>query len=88
MDFLDYRERLGIGFCDEEKREYFLANVYNFLDVVAHINYIEKIISSSEYLSFCNLTGSKVDIDAYNDSNSWRERYTRCLSILDSHKKI
>lgn len=87
MDFLDYRESLGIGFCDEEKREYFLANVYNFLDAIAHANYIEKIISSSEYFSFCNLTGSKVNIDAYNDFDSWRERYTHCLSILDSHKK-
>lgn len=34
MDWMDYREKLGIGFCDESKIEYFLTKIFNVLEAV------------------------------------------------------
>ena len=33
MDWLDYREKLGIGFCDEEKFKYFKTKMFNELNI-------------------------------------------------------
>ena len=37
MDWLDYREKLGIGFSDEEKGKLFIGKVQNFIyyDIIA-----------------------------------------------------
>ena len=35
MDFLDYREKLGIGFCDNEKYKFFLVKIFNILGEIA-----------------------------------------------------
>lgn len=31
MDFIDYREKLGIGFCDKEQVNYFFTKAFNLL---------------------------------------------------------
>ena len=36
MEWLDYRKKLGLGFNDEEKANYFYAKILNIL------NYIEQ----------------------------------------------
>lgn len=30
MDFLDYREKLGLGFCDEEKVGFAITNLISY----------------------------------------------------------
>lgn len=57
MDFIDYREKLGVGFCDEEKAEYFFTKVFNLLDGMNH-DYMHDQIDSSEYFDFCDSTGT------------------------------
>lgn len=85
MDFLDYREKLGIGFCDEEKFKYFLTRIYNVLDMIVR-DYSAQTVDSEEYYSFCNLAGVSINYDALNDIHTCRERYMHCLSIFDKHK--
>ena len=61
MDWLDYREKLGLGFNDEEKANYFYAKILNIL------NYIEQkspdAITEGEYIAFCNMTGTLITTD-------------------------
>lgn len=76
MDFIDYREKLGIGFCDEEKFSYFKMKIFNFL------NLISEGIEFDEYFSFCNLTGRFLNhklISLHHNS----ERFRHCLFILE-----
>lgn len=35
MDFLDYREKLGIGCYDGEKFTFFLTKIFNFLNSIS-----------------------------------------------------
>ena len=61
MEWLDYREKLGLGFNDEEKANYFYAKILNIL------NYIEQkspdAITEGEYIAFCNMTGTLITRD-------------------------
>lgn len=83
MDFLDYREKLGIGYCDKDRFDYFLIKIFNVLNEVAEYTY-SGCVSYSEYYSFCNLTGSKYDYSLSADYHNI-ERFRRCLTILDQH---
>ena len=56
LDFIDYREKLGIGFDDHSKFSLFKNKVINFL------NSIEYDIDFDEYLYFCNLVGLKAEM--------------------------
>ncbi len=85
MDFLDYREKLGIGFCDEEKYRYFLVRIYNVLNAFVK-NYDMNSVDSEEYYAFCNLTGTPIDYAALNDIYTCQERYKHCLATLDRSK--
>ena len=51
MDWMDYRKKLGIGFSDEQKFDYFVMNLRNFFATV------NESISFSDYFSFCNMVG-------------------------------
>ena len=83
MDFLDYREKLGIGCYDGEKFTFFLTKIFNCLNGISEETH-SGCVTSSEYFSFCNLTGSR-----YNQQLSAgyhnRERFNECLTILDQH---
>ena len=61
MEWLDYRKKLGLGFNDEEKANYFYAKILNIL------NYIEQkspdAITEGEYIAFCNKTGKLITTD-------------------------
>lgn len=60
MDFLDYREKLGIGFCDNEKYKFFLVKIFNILGEIA-LDTRFCGINASEYREFCRITGTEVD---------------------------
>ena len=32
MDYIDYRTKLGLGFCDDEKQKAFIARVNNYYE--------------------------------------------------------
>ena len=61
MEWLDYRKKLGLGFNDEEKANYFYAKILN------RLNYIEQkspdAITEGEYIAFCNMTGTLITTD-------------------------
>ena len=56
MDWLDYREQLGIGFNDTDKVKYFMVKMFNILDDVC--DEMRGQIDGSEYFQFCNMTGT------------------------------
>ena len=60
MDFLDYREKLGIGFCDNEKYKFFLVKIFSILGEIA-LDTRFCGINASEYREFCRITGMEVD---------------------------
>ena len=60
MDFLDYREKLGIGFCDNEKYKFFLVRIFNILGEIA-LDTRFCGINANEYREFCRITGTEVD---------------------------
>lgn len=54
MDFIDYREKLGIGFNDRELENMFFNRIFNVLDDLDDMN---NQISTNEYFHFCRYTG-------------------------------
>lgn len=54
MDFIDYREKLGIGFNDRELENMFFNRIFNVLDDLDGMN---NQISREEYFHFCRYTG-------------------------------
>ena len=75
MDWIDYREKLGIGFADHDKVEYFMVKMFNLLDDVAAE--MRSQIDENEYYTFCNVTGTPMRRGAlYGDG------YTIIINIL------
>ena len=56
MDWIDYREKLGIGFADQEKAAYFIIKIFNILDDYPVA--LRTQINEDEYFKFCNMTGT------------------------------
>lgn len=83
MDFLDYREKLGIGYCDKDKFNFFLTKIFNVLNSISEYTYIG-CVTSREYFSFCNLTGARYEHQLSADYQN-RERFSRCQTILEKH---
>lgn len=73
MDWIDYREKLGIGLNDDQKKNFFINNIFNIL------NNVDIFISSGVYLNYCLTTGTKAFIDDYKSD------YYEC--IVDSLSK-
>ncbi len=83
MDWLDYREKLGIGFDDEEKKEFFYTNLFNlFNTIIAQGN---GRMSAGEYYDFCRSTGSQVDTTLLREYGG-SERFRDCTRILKEKK--
>ena len=55
MDWLDYREKLGIGFNDEKKVEYFKVKMFNLLKKIE--TDAASCFQHEEYFKFCNMVG-------------------------------
>lgn len=57
MDWLDYREKLQIGFNDEDKVKYFVTKILNALNGIAN-DRRGFDISYHEYFKFCDMTAT------------------------------
>lgn len=84
MDWLDYREKLGIGFNDEQKIKLFYAKMFNVLNGLVHDNSVN--LRFQEYFDFCNGTGSKMNASMSSEYRGF-DRFEHCIVILESHKK-
>ena len=84
MDFLDYREKLGIGYCDADKFKYFLQKMFNVLDEIAGCG-SSGCVTGDEYFLFCNVTGSYYDY-TLSAEYCMAERFEKCMAILDRHR--
>ncbi len=56
MDYIDYREKLGLAFSDEDKTKNFLAKAYNS---ILETNFCDDAIDEMTYNNFCYLAGIK-----------------------------
>ena len=80
MNWLDYREQLGLGFSDEQKAQYFLAKIINTLEHIKQDMYVQ--ISEEEYYTFCNITGTRM-----NTKSIYIDTYQLILEALNDHSK-
>ncbi len=83
MDFIDYREKLGIAFDDQEKIKFFYTVLFNTLDTLTSDNIVR--ISVGEYFTFCRTTGSTIDTHILEDYQAY-DRFRDCISILRDKK--
>lgn len=75
MDWIDYREKLGIGFADHDKVEYFMVKMFNLLDDVAAE--MQSQIDGNEYYTFCSVTGTPMRHGAL-----YGEGYSIIINVL------
>lgn len=80
MDWLDYREKLGIGFNDETKVRHFFTKIFNVLEDLKPEMDLQ--ISENEYYIFCNMTGT-----AMTHGYLYGEGFSLILSTLENHSK-
>lgn len=78
MNWLDYREQLGIGFSDKEKLKMLKVQVFNNIEVDSSM----KIATEAEYIQFFNTIGKPIDFTLLN--NLYQSEYTRYQEILSS----
>ncbi len=84
MDWLDYREKLGIGFKDTEKTQFCITQVFNALNSFIFVPGYD-YVSFPEYIKYCNLVGASIDPQLIDDMYSDR-RFRHCLNIMDRHR--
>ena len=80
MDFLSYREQLGIGLCDDKKYQHFLTILFNFLNGIPTDSNFSGI-STKEYLRFCSTTGTQIS-NAYMNEQRGNNRYNHCIRVF------
>lgn len=77
MNWLDYREKLGVGFNDEGKFSYFLQRSLNYLRY-------SKSVNTLEYFTFCDITGSQINRNLEGEYRG-SDRYAHILEIITHH---
>lgn len=80
MDWLDYRAKLGIAFCDEQKFDHLKILIFNVID-----NF-DISIHADEYMSFCNMTASELNYTYLHSSNG-EDRFRHIANIMRSKSK-
>ncbi len=80
MKWIDYRDKLGIGFNDEEKSQYFITLIFNMLRDIEQLMYQQFTVD--EYRSFCIMTGTR-----FEDSSLFGGNYRNLLSVLEYHSE-
>ena len=80
MDWLDYREKLGIGFDDEQKVNLFINKIFNILNMLLASDDIRSQISNEEYYHFCNMTGTIADQSIFHGDG-----FRIIMSVLQHH---
>lgn len=87
MDWIDYRNRLGIGFCDEDRAIFFIATTMNNIDALIKKPrdetdflglYDYEGVSDDEYAVFCSMTGTRNEFSLYG-------RLHQVSEVLDKH---
>lgn len=58
MDWLDYRDKLHVGFNDEEKVGYFFRKIFNILYTLQR--QASSCFGEKGYFNFCNITGTQI----------------------------
>lgn len=86
MDYIDYREKLGLSLCDKETFKYFKVKILNVLKMVQNSPESEGI-DFDEYFSFCNLTGTALDQYLTGDYHA-ADRLGQCLSVLEKAETL
>ena len=81
MDFIDYREKLSIGFCDKDKFKYFKTKILNVLNIVSRDS-SSQCIDAEEYYTFCNTTGMPYNAN-YDSDYQNLDRFWHCVSIIE-----
>ena len=82
MDWLDYREKLGIGFNDKDKVAYFKSVLFNVID---YLGKLESQITTEECMLYCNITGTSVSEISRIQSNSYYSYYEAMVRLLSYH---
>lgn len=85
MDWIDYREKLGIGFDDKEKSRLFYSRMSNILDELE--NDYDIRVTAPEYRNFCMDTGTRLDLSLLGSFQD-RERFIDCVRIIRDHETI
>lgn len=80
MDWLDYREKLGIGFDDEQKVDLFIHKIFNILRLISDSEESRMQISNDEYYRFCNMTGTIVDPSLFHGDG-----FRLIMNVLQRH---
>lgn len=75
MKWVDYREKLGIGFSDNQKLEMLSAMLKNYIENVIEENYDE-----DSYLNYCQMVGEHYE-DSYYPYRRLSESLDKCKSI-------
>lgn len=80
MHWLDYREKLQIGFDDQKKFQYFVAKIFNLLE--NFVDYSFNQIDEIEYFKFCNISGITMTQGLLSD-----EYYSEIMRTLHKHSQ-
>ncbi len=95
MDWLDYREKLGIGFNDTKKKQLFITNILNALNDIDYKG--SHIFTDMEYSKFCTMTGTAKINYCTNDDvvfelerhrNNFIDFLSYCIAIINSKDRI
>lgn len=87
MEWMDYRKRLGVGFCDEDRANFFIATTLNNIDTSIKKprdetdffgRYDYEGVSDDEYAVFCSMTGTRNEF-------SLQGRLHQVFEVLDKH---
>lgn len=85
MDWIDYREKLGIGFDDEEKTKLFYNRMSNLFDVL--ISDTDAFVTVVEYHDFCMDTGTRLNLNILEHYQDY-ERFKACVHIIQKHETV
>lgn len=85
MNLIDYREKLGIAFCDEEKTKLFLAKAYlAFSETVS----LDREITSTLYNNYCFNAGIKTAIEYYSEYTDGYKAFQHLMQATEDFKKF
>lgn len=84
MDWLDYREKLGLGFNDKGKVKYFYTKISNVLrDLLGRG---ACMLTADEYFKFCNMTGTVMKTNGA-DGVYFVDEFGEIVETLLNHMK-
>lgn len=85
MDWIDYREKLGIGFDDSDKTKIFYTRVSNAMTML--VANPDNYVTSEEYYRFCHETGTPVETCLMRGHHSC-ELLQDCFRIIKDHERV